>query len=149
MIYELINKSHLPKLSKMYIEAFNAPPWNEQWTTETVNKRLRQMMNCEGSIGLVSFKNNSLNGMVLGNIEYFYDCTHFDIKEFCVRLSLRKTGIGTQLLNEFEKRLLEYGVDEVYLSTSRTDETEMFYQKRGFKSWDSMVVMGKSLHAEK
>ena len=146
MLYEFINENHLPEISKMYIEAFNAPPWNEKWTSEIVHKRLLQMMNCEGFIGLASLKDNVVNGMILGNIEYFYNCTHFQIKEFCVAMHLRKTGIGTQLLSEFEKRLLEYGVDEIYLLTSRTDKTEAFYQKRGFTSWDGMVLMGKSLH---
>ena len=149
MVYELINESHLSEISRMYIEAFNAPPWNDQWTIDSINKRLRQMMNCDGFIGLVCFNDNLLSGMILGNVEYFYDCTHFNIKEFCVRLSLRGTGIGTQLLNEFEKHLLKSGIDEIYLFTSRTDETEAFYQKRGFDSWDSMVMMGKSLHSEK
>ena len=100
MIYEFINKNHLPEISQMYIEAFNAPPWNEKWTSEIVHKRLLQMMNCEGFIGLVSFTDRVISGMILGNVEYFYNSTHFNIKEFCVRLHLRETGIGTHLLNE-------------------------------------------------
>lgn len=146
MNYEVITKSHLPEIAKMYVEAFNAPPWKDKWTIETVSKRLVQMMNCEGFLGLICLEENVICGMILGNMEYFFDCNHFNIKEFCVRLSLRGTGIGTQLLNEFEKRLLEKGVDVVYLFTSRTDETEAFYQKRRFESWNSMVMMGKSLH---
>ncbi len=104
------------------------------------------MMNCEGFFGLVCFQETLVCGMILGNSEPFYDCTHFNIKEFCVRLNLRGTGIGTELLNEFEKLLLELGIDETYLFTSRMDETEKYYQKRGYSSWNSMVMMGKSLH---
>jgi len=149
MIYEPMNEAHLPEISEMYIAAFNAPPWNDRWTNETVTNRLRQMMNCDGFMGLVCVEDDGMNGMILGNIEHFYDCTHFSIKEFCVRLDCRGKGVGTQLLSEFEKRLAERGVDEVYLFTSRGDETEAFYQKRGFDSWNDMVMMGKSLHGAK
>ena len=32
MNYEMIDKSHLPEIAKMYVEAFNSPPWNDKWT---------------------------------------------------------------------------------------------------------------------
>jgi len=149
MIYEPINENHLPEIIPMYIEAFNAPPWNDRWIKETATARLRQMMNCEGFMGLVCYKDKLLSGMILGNVEHYFDCTHFHIKEFCVGLSLRGSGIGAELLSEFEKRLDACGVDKIYLFTSRTDETEQFYQKRGYSSWDDMVIMGKSLKGKR
>ncbi len=146
MDYLPIDHSLLPELCALYIDAFNAPPWNDEWTMETTNKRLTQMMHCEGFYGLACFSEGALWGMILGNQEHFYDGTHFNIKEFCVRRGLRGKGVGSNLLSEFEHRLLEQGIDVLYLFTSRTDETETFYQKRGFESWNSMVMMGKALH---
>lgn len=146
MEYQPIDQSLLPELCALYIDAFNAPPWNDEWTMETISKRLTQMMHCEGSYGLACFSDGFLCGMILGNHEHFYDGTHFNIKEFCVRRDLRGKGVGSKLLSEFEQRLLERGIDVMYLFTSRTDETEAFYQKRGFESWNGMVMMGKSLH---
>ena len=147
MEYRRINESHLAEITEMYIEAFNAPPWNDRWTAETAAKRLRQMMHCDGFIGLASFTGTILSGVILGNIEYFYDRTQFHVKEFCVHPRFSGAGIGTSLLRAFEVHLLEHGVDEVYLITSRTDQTEWFYQKRGFTSWDGMVLMRKALSA--
>jgi hypothetical protein len=34
MIFEPMQKEHLTELAKMYVEAFNAPPWNDQWTID-------------------------------------------------------------------------------------------------------------------
>lgn len=147
MIYEPITETHLPEIVKMYIDAFNAPPWNDKWSRETATKRLRQMMNCEGFMGLVCYKDNILCGMILGNVEHYFDCTHFHIKEFCVDPSLKSTGVGSQLLHTFEKQLEACGVDQIYLFTSRTEETEAYYQKKGYRTWENMVMMGKSLHA--
>ena len=145
MTYEPLSETHLPEIIEMYVAAFNAPPWNDKWTAETATKRLRQMMHCEGFMGLVCYKDKAPCGMILGNVEHYFDCTHFVIKEFCVRLDLRGFGIGAKLLHEFETRLKACGVGKIYLLTSRTEETERFYQKRGYESWNSMVMMGKSL----
>ncbi|MCL2674572.1 MAG: GNAT family N-acetyltransferase [Defluviitaleaceae bacterium] len=145
MRYEIMNRLHLAEISEMYVEAFNAPPWNDKWTVDLVTKRLSQMMNCEGFYGLLCFDNNELCGMILGNHEVFFDCMHFNIKEFCVQLNFREKGVGSALLQEFEAHLLERGIGQTYLFTSKTDKTETFYQNRDYKSWNNMVMMGKCL----
>lgn len=146
MIYKDLEKEHVPQLAKLYMDAFNAAPWNDEWTLESASNRLLQMINCEGFYGLVCYNNdNSIIGMILGNHEYFYNGMHFNIKEFCVDIKLRGQGVGSELLDEFLKRLEEKGIDEVILFTSRTDGTEGFYNKRGFASFNSMVMMGKPL----
>lgn len=145
LIYEVMNEKHIPQLAKMYVDAFNAPPWNDRWTVETVTKRLLQMVHCDGFYGLLSYENDKVCGMILGNHEVFYDCIHFNIKEFCVCSKIRGTGIGSTLLKEFEKRLLERGIDEIYLITSRTEQTEIFYQRKGYRSCNDMVRMDKKI----
>jgi len=145
MIYKDLKKEHIKELSKLYMDAFNSDPWNDEWTLESASKRLLQMINCEGSYGLVCYENGDLIGMILGNHEHFYNGMHFNIKEFCVDINLRKNGFGSALLEEFVKRLKERGINEVILFTSRTDGTEGFYKNRGFKSFNSMVMMGKEV----
>jgi len=145
MIYQELNKNHIEEIAKLYVEAFNAPPWNDKWTEERAAKRLMQMLNCEGYYGIICLERDTILGMILGNYEYFYDGMHFNIKEFCVDIKHRKKGIGTLLLDKFLKHLKERGIDEVILFTSRTDGTEGYYNKRGFNSFQSMVMMGKEL----
>ena len=145
MMYENLQYKHITDLSILYQDAFNAPPWNDQWTLESASKRLMQMLKCDGFYGLVSYKNNKIVGMILGNHEYFYDGVHFNIKEFCVDINLRGNGFGSALLNEFLIRLRNNGIDEAILFTSRTNGTEDFYNKHGFKSFNTMVMMGRKL----
>ncbi len=146
MVYVTLEKKHLPKLAKIYVDAFNSAPWNDEWTEESASNRLSQMINCQGYYGLVCFdENDNICGMILGNHEYFYSGMHFNIKEFCVNIRLRGKGVGSALLEEFLTRLKSKGIDEVILVTSRTNETEGFYNKQGFESFNSMVMMGKTL----
>lgn len=143
--FKEITLDDIDDLAKMYVETFNSPPWNDNWTLETSAKRLKQFINCEDSYGITAYQEDKLCGMILGSQEQFYDGIMFNIKEFCVKNDIRNNGIGTLILKEFEKLLKIKGVKEIVLFTSREDGTEGFYSKRGLKSYNSMVMMGKEL----
>ena len=143
--YKELTKEHIKEIAKIYVDAFNSEPWNDEWTTESASKRISQMINCEGFDGLVAYEDDKLIGMILGNHEYYYNGMHFNIKEFCVDLKIRSKGMGSKLFEEFIKRLKSRGIDKVILLTSKTAGTEGFYKKHGFKSCEGMVMMGKEI----
>ena len=149
MIFEIMRFTHLPELAKLYVQTYNAPPWFDGWTAETVEQKLSQMLKCEGSYGIVSKDTHgTITGMIVGEKEIYYNCIQFFIKDFCVAYDLRGTGIGSELLKELERQLVSMDIREMYLFTSRTDDTEGFYQKRGFTTWDGMVMMGKTINSK-
>ena len=39
LTYKEIEKEDLASLAAMYVETFNAPPWNDAWTPETAGTR--------------------------------------------------------------------------------------------------------------
>lgn len=128
------------------MEAYNAPPWNDQWTEALALERLGEMMDCRGAFGLVCYDDDdNFSGVILGNSEIFCNIKRFFIKDFFVPLSLQGKGIGSLLMSEFEKHLAAMGIDKVYLFTSKGERTEDFYKKRSFTTWDSMVLMGKNI----
>jgi len=143
--YKELKKEHIKEIAEIYVDAFNSEPWNDEWTIESASKRISQMINCEGFDGLVAYEDDKLIGMILGNHEYYYNGMHFNIKEFCVDLKLRSKGMGSKLFEEFIKRLKSRGIDEVILLTSKTEGTEGFYKKHGFKSFEGMIIMGKEI----
>lgn len=147
MIYEDIDKAYIPILAEIYVETYNAPPWNDKWTVSLATQRLDEMINCRDSYGLVCIDNESkIIGMIVGNSETYYNCAQFFIKDFFVIPSVQGRGIGSALMDELESRLKSKGIDKTYLLTSRTDKTEKYYQKRGYQSWNGMVLMGKFLN---
>ncbi len=145
MKFEEINLTDIEELAKMYVETFNSPPWNDEWSMETASKRLYQMINSEDSYGLKAYEDGLLCGMILGAKEQYYNGIMFNIKEFCVKNEIRNKGIGTRIFDEFEQRLKNNGITEIVLFTSRDDSTESFYKKRGLTSYNDMVMMGKQL----
>ena len=146
MTFETMQYKHLQELAQLYVQTYNAPPWNDEWNEETAYQKLSQMMHCEGFLGIVSIDSHgTITGMIIGEKEIYFNCIQFFIKDFCVAYKLRGTGIGSELMKELERQLISMGIRRMYLFTSRTDDTEGFYQKRGFTSWDDMVMMGKTI----
>ncbi|SHE94378.1 GNAT family N-acetyltransferase [Clostridium fallax] len=145
MDFREIKISDIETLTIIYVDTFNSPPWNDKWTVETASKRLKQMINCEDFYGILAYENDLIYGMILGSEEQFYNGAIFNIKEFCVKNEMRSKGLGTIILNEFEKRLKEKGISEIILLTSKEDKTEGFYHRRGLKSHEKMVLMCKKL----
>ncbi len=143
MDYRNINIDDAPELAKIYAETFNSAPWYDKWTEKTAEKRLSQMIKNGGFFGMVSYNENGITGMILGEEEQYFDGVVFRIKEFCVRNDLRGRGIGTKLLVEFERVLKERGIREAVLMTDIEDES--FYVNFGFKRSGGMVYMGKEL----
>jgi GNAT superfamily N-acetyltransferase len=146
MEFAELNEALCPLLAKHYVETYNAPPWNDRWTEALALERLGEMMDCRGAFGLVGYDDRGqFAGAVVGSAETFFNGRQFFVKEFFVSLTLQGQGIGSLLLAELEKRLATRGIAEIYLMTSKGERTEGFYQRRGFQTWDSMVLMGKSV----
>lgn len=143
--YKNLDREIIREISEVYVNAFNCEPWNDKWTIESASKRISQMINCEGFNGLVAFDEEKLVGMILGSIEYYYDAVLFQIKELCVEPKIKGAGIGSKLLSEFITRLKAKGIDRVILLTLKTNETEGFYKKHGFKTFENMIMMGKEI----
>jgi len=146
MNYVELTEQHYPVIAKHYVETYNAPPWNDRWTEELAEEKLREMMDCSGAFGLICYDDSgSFSGVILGNIEIYFDCKQFFIKDFFVPLSCQNQGIGSLLMGELEKRLREMGIHKTYLFTAKGERTEGYYQRRGFVRWDDMILMGKKL----
>ncbi|MHB9144268.1 MAG: GNAT family N-acetyltransferase [Symbiobacteriia bacterium] len=133
------------KCAALYVSVFNAAPWNDQWTVETAYRRLRDIHAAPNFIGALCIDDGAIKGAVFGNLEQFFDCTHYNLREMFVSPDLQGTGVGSRLLEALEEHLKGLGVGTVYLFTSRGNQTSQFYQKNGFAVWESMAMMGKDL----
>ena len=143
MDYRKITIEDLSELAKIYAETFNSDPWYDKWTQKTAENRLSQMINNGGFFGIVSYIEEGITGMILGEEEQYFDGVIFNIKEFCVKNELRGKGIGTELLAEFERNLKGMGIRETVLMTNLEDEE--FYKKRGFHRSRGVIYLGKEM----
>ena len=145
LLYEEITENHLDELVRLYVDTFNAAPWNDEWTFETARKRLYMMLHTEVSFGLCVYHEGQMCGALLGAMEQFYDGLMFEVKEFWVKNKMRGNGIGSKLFAEMERCLKERGVKNIILITAKGDATEHFYHKQGMGTDPDMVFMTKTI----
>ena len=143
--YKEIKLENLSEITEIYMETFNAEPWNDNWTIETASKRLHQIITTEDFYGICAYNNGEICGLILGNMEQFYDGIMFNIKEFVVRNNMRGHGLGSKIFKEFETRLKNLGISEIILLTIRGKYTEHFYHNQGVKTCNDLIFMKKQL----
>lgn len=145
MEYREIIREDIKLLSPLFMESFNSEPFNEIWTIETATKRLEHTFGLNDFYGLSAWEEGKLCGFIMGQFEPFYDNKEFVVKEFAVNNAMRGNGIGSKIINEFEKRLKEKGVKNITLLTLKGNLTEGFYNKNGYKQNCGIIFMNKRI----
>lgn len=143
--YVEVNESDLQECSKLFVNTFNAPPWNDKWSYETAYNRLKDIMNTPGFWGLLGKENGEVKVVALGCLQHWYDGEVYEIKELYTHKELRGKGLGTQIMSRLTHRLEEKGVKSVWLITAEGDKTEKFYFNNGYKKIEKMIMMNKHI----
>lgn len=145
MQYRIFTLADIPMVVELYVESFNAAPWNDNWTAQTASKRLSQMLDRASAYGLLGYDTSGICGLIVGDEEQFYDGLQFQIREFCVAQHRKGQGIGTALYRELEEHLKQRGVVKILLNTLHHPVTEGFYKHLGFDFEKDICMMKKEL----
>ena len=138
-----ITPEMLEGLTDLFVDTFNAPPWNDLWSREQARTRLLDITKRPKFLGLADVRDGRTVAMVMGHAEQSYDGLHFQILEFCVANDMKGQGIGAEMMKQFTDYLEKKGITAVYLLTMRASSGEDFYLKQGFKTISDMCVMSK------
>lgn len=137
----------LDELTELFVDTFNAPPWNDMWSLETARTRLSDIMRMPNFCGAAEYREGKLAGLIMGHGEMSYDGIHFQILEFCVANDMKGQGIGSQMLSDFIDYLDRKEVTSIYLLTMRGEAIEDFYAAQGFDTVNDMCVMSRHRNA--
>ncbi len=132
MEFALLDESHLPACTSLYVSVFNSAPWHDAWTREQAARRLKETLMTPGALGLAAFQGGRLVGFLLGYRETWFSGTHYYLKEMCVEMEVQRTGIGGELIKALIDRLRQEKVEQIYLLTLGDGTAEAFYTKYGF-----------------
>ena len=129
----------LDACASLYVETFNAPPWNESWRTADAAQRLGDLIATPRAVGAcLTDADGELLGFAIGHLERSEAEDHFLLKEMCVRGQEQRQGHGTRLLEALAERLGE--VRHWYLLTARDSDASAFYERNGFRPAGRMGV---------
>lgn len=126
------NHDLLAPAVEVFVEVFNAEPWNDRWTTETATQRLTDLLAVPGFEGAVLLVDGTLIAFAGGYRQRWWDGgDHFYIAEMAVRRAGQRSGYGTRLLRTFLDGL--DGVSQDYLLTVTDAPAAGFYRRAGFR----------------
>ncbi|MEN0056132.1 MAG: GNAT family N-acetyltransferase [Mucilaginibacter sp.] len=129
----------LEQCAEIYPAAYNAEPWNDNWTTETAKALLTCYYCTPNFMGWVARRNGVIIGCAIGNMEPYYNGNIFILKELFVKVSAQGSGVGRSLIIVIKEEMKKIDIKTVMLFTRRP--LFDFYIKSGFQEMEEAGTM--------
>lgn len=141
IIKNITSEAELPACASILVEAYNAEPWNDQWTQGKALEKLACFYHSPKFIGFLAYEGNDLKGACIGNIEPYYTGDYYYLKEMFVSPTAQKSGIGKKMMDAVKQHLEQLAIRQIVLFTSKDYFPFNFYEKEHFQTIDGMNMM--------
>ena len=135
----------LKMAAEVFRAAFAAEPWNEEWSLELAETRIKELMSAPQSIGYVFEENGVIQAVLCGRKLTYLHGVEYVIDEFCVDRNRQGKGTGTAFLAAIEAYLREHGIFRIFLQTGKDMPAYSFYLKNGFRELEGHVSFSKEI----
>jgi len=142
MELRIIAGGDVPALADAMSRAYSEAPWNEEWTPEQAQRRVKAVLCGYEAMGLAAVEKGEIIGGLLGFVDPYADEDMFFVSELFVVPEWKRRGVGRGLLAAAEPILREKGVACIQLISIR--DNEEFYAKAGLGK-DSVSVLYKRI----
>lgn len=138
-----MQKEDIAKVTPLFIEYWNGT--GDEWTPELVYRRIWQVLGSPDSYCMIAEDGDIAVGFAMGRFETFYDLTAYNLVEIIVASEYQRTGVGTKMMTELERRVKEMGAAMVQLEAVNDEMHENFYGKLGYTDATNLKLKSKFL----
>lgn len=143
MHYRIMEVADIDLITPLYIDYYNAQ--GDDWTPEIVRRRIWQVLGSPDSLCLLALEGESVVGFAMGRFEQFYDLVAYNLVEILIAGPCQNRGLGTQLMQELERRVKASGASLVQLMAVSDEAHDRFYGRLGYQNTTTLVSKGRFL----
>jgi GNAT superfamily N-acetyltransferase len=133
----------LEHCARLLMEAYNCPPWNDNWTLEKAERFLREFAGHKRFFGFTLWENGELIGAAFCREKTWWTSDEIYVEEFYISPRYQRRGYGKLLLGAIEDYIKERGLAGFTLLTNRTMPALEFYKKNDFVPAEHIIFMYK------
>jgi aminoglycoside 6'-N-acetyltransferase I len=138
-------KSDIDKCAVLYMQAYNCPPWNYNFSHEKAVKYLTEYTDRNRFTGFVLREGDDIAGAMLGHSKTWWTNDLLYIDELFVAPESRGKGYGKQLLDHIENYSRGQGYEVITLMTNKHMPAFQFYNHVDYIQAEHFVFMFKPL----
>lgn len=142
MEYRIANQNDVEALAAAMKRAYSEAPWNEVWSKEKSERRVKSVMGNFESLSIAAVHEGEIIGGALGFVDPYADEDFFFVSELFVVPEWKKKGVGKAIMHFLEEQLKARGISVIQLVS--INENVSFYQKTGMEK-DSVSIMYKRI----
>ena len=132
----------------IYVRAFRAEPWNEEYETDAVRAYLNEYLLGENLFFLALRENGEVRAFSLGVKLPAVDGPYLRVEEFCVSPDAQRRGLGAYLMDGVCAEARKRGCDGVLLGTQKDVPAYGFYLKNGFVEIDKAALLYRAVSGD-
>lgn len=138
-------KTDIDKCAQLFIESYNRPPWNYNFTFDKAVTYLNEYAERGRFVGFVLCEGDDIAGAMLGHSKTWWTNDLLFIDEFFISPDRQRMGYGKLLLDHSEKYAREQGYEVVTLMTSKHMPAMKFYKGVNYLQAEHFVFLFKPL----
>jgi aminoglycoside 6'-N-acetyltransferase I len=140
-----ITADNLNDCIDIFIQAYNAPPWNFNWTAEIAKQYLLEYTGTPYFVGFILYDDGAAVGAVLAHKKTWWTNNQLFIDEFFISPAKQRMGYGKKLMDHCNQYAKEKKLEILVLMTNKYMPSFKFYNKISYTTTEQFVFMFKQV----
>ncbi|MFB9844544.1 GNAT family N-acetyltransferase [Mucilaginibacter ginsenosidivorans] len=138
-----LTQNDIEQCARLYVLAYNRPPWNYNFSHEKAVKYLTEYTERSRFVGFVLVEGDNIAGAMLGHSKTWWTNDLLYIDELFVAPESRGKGYGKSLLDHAEEYSREQGFEVITLMTNKHMPAFEFYNHIDYIQAEHFVFLFK------